>query len=176
MHPAEPADIGEPVGWKIPVIGLYDQRVLDRGVESQRNAGSVLARLAAPGTIPFVQFADIVGLRTLARQQRLNIVRVGVERVVQILDCVVHQRIVDLPGELLIQFSSGREWHLHRPAGGSVGVAWIKNRRQPHEFPETVDCLPLFIAVDLTFAVVVPVAIAQHIVKGNIKLIGNSRG
>src|SRR5213595_1055606 len=79
-----------------------------------------------------------------------------------------------MPGELLIQLSRRREGHLPERLGRNALVVWIKDGRQAHEFPKTIDRLLLFIPVDLIFAVAVPVAIGQYIVEGNIQLIGNS--
>ena len=76
----------------------------------------------------------------------------------------------------MIQFSRGREGHLPERLGRNTRVVWIKDGRQAHEFPETIDRLLLFIPVDLIFAVAVPFVIFQYIVEGNIQLIGNSPG
>src|SRR5438552_8501881 len=142
MNAAKPADVREFVRREIPIIRLCNQRVLDPEIIHQGIAGWVFARLAAPGAKTLVEFAYIV-LHILAGQQWLKIVRVSVEGVVQILQGIMHERIIDLPGKLLIQFSRRGEGDLQDPAdaGRKVGVSRIKNWLQSEEHTEGVDGL-----------------------------------
>src|SRR5438874_4646952 len=69
MHAAQPAEIWKSVGWKVPVIGLRDQRVLDREVKSQRIAFGGFVRIAPPRAIALVDLANVIGRWILAWQQ-----------------------------------------------------------------------------------------------------------
>ena len=77
----------------------------------------------------------------------------------------MHERIIDLPGKLLIQFSRRGEGDLHDPAdaGRKVGVSRIKNWLQSEEHTEGVDGLFSVLARVPVAAVAFPFAVGQHI-------------
>ena len=125
MHPAEPAEVREFVGREVPVIRLSYQWVLDRHVICRGIVRWVFAGFAAPWTIAFVLTPDVFQRGGLTGQQRLHVVRVRVDRVVEICEGIMHQRIVDLPGKLLVQLPRGCKGNLKDTAGWGIGVCQV---------------------------------------------------
>src|SRR5439155_24910278 len=118
MHPSEPAEIGELVGGKIPTVGLPDQRVFNGKSERRRRAGGsgrAFPRIASPRPKTPVQVTNARPLVwcCLPGFEGVDELRVCVIRIREVLDVVVHQRIVGLPGQFLMQLTSGSEWNLH---------------------------------------------------------------
>src|SRR5437762_8818911 len=66
MHPAQPTNVGELVGWEIPVVRPRDQRVFYGQLEVQRPRSGQVFGIPAPGPVTrVVDLANVAGVRTL---------------------------------------------------------------------------------------------------------------
>ena len=88
---------------------------------------------------------------------------------------IVHQRIVDLPGEFLVQLARRSEGHLDG-AISYVGVFQVVQRWQSHDLAEIIDAIFLVLAGDRIVGETRPITLGEHIIRGNENLIGNTPG
>ena len=113
VHPPQPADAGEFVAGELPRVAVHNERIL--GVKV---VGIDIGQLPAPAPrpVPLVDQPKVVpGQRCVGRPQINHVVGaepVGDERVGQVVDRVVDERVVGLPRGALINLTGRGERRL----------------------------------------------------------------
>ena len=135
MDASKPANVRQFVGWEFPIGRPPDHRIFERDIE-QSHARTVPLQARRPRLITLVDLADIVQRRVLGN--KIDVI--GFFEIREVTDGVVDERIVGLPGGMLINFAVWVVRRIKDIRGVIAGIAIIE-RRQPHIHPEAIDRL-----------------------------------
>ena len=96
MHAAQPAHVGVTVGWKLPIIRSPNHRILEGDVV----LGDIRPIARGPRSITGIDLTDVVNPIVYGTIRWVDqLASVGpLFKVGQIRRCIMHQRIIGLPG------------------------------------------------------------------------------